>query len=244
MLAIKNLKKSYGEKEILTGLDFELAPGEIVAIMGPSGCGKSTFIRLINRLVEPNAGEIIFQGQPVHALNNEELRKVRRKMGFVFQHFNLIRRLTAGENLTLGLIKAGFSKEKAYQQAEKVLADVGMVGRYAEPVTGMSGGEKQRIGIARALMMEPDLLLLDEPTAALDPILVRDVLTVLEKVVADHGSRSLIIVTHEIAFARKVADRIYFMDQGRFIESGPPERLFTQPESWIGQKYRDIIEYS
>ncbi|NLJ83941.1 MAG: amino acid ABC transporter ATP-binding protein [Halanaerobiaceae bacterium] len=244
MLKINNLKKAYGNDIVIDGLKLELEAGEIVAVMGPSGCGKSTFIRCINRLVEPDSGEIFFNNIPIHNLKAAEMEKIRLNIGFVFQHFNLIRRLTVKENVSLGLIKKGYTMEKAFEKAVLALQDVGLAHLADSPVDRLSGGEKQRVGIARALVMEPDLILLDEPTASLDPILVTEVLDTLERIAEERSNTSMIIVTHEVAFARRVADKIYFMDQGRFIESGPPEQVLNNPSSWIGKKYKNIINYN
>jgi polar amino acid transport system ATP-binding protein len=243
ILEIKNLKKSYQNDIVLNGINLKIEPGEIIAIMGPSGCGKSTFIRSINRLIEPDEGEIFFKGIAIHSLNQTEMENIRQNIGFVFQHFNLIKRLSVKQNVALGLIIKGFQVEQAYEKAISTLKIVGLEDLVDYNVSKLSGGEKQRVGIARALVMEPDLILLDEPTASLDPILIRDVLDVLENIAKKNSNTSMIIITHEVAFARRVADRIYFMDKGRFIESGPPETLFNEPSSWIGQKYKNIINY-
>ncbi len=244
MLKINNLKKSYDSDIVLSGIDFELNPGEIVAVMGPSGCGKSTFIRAINRLVEPDSGEIFFKNTPIHNLKLSDMEEVRQNIGFVFQHFNLIARLSIKQNVALGLIKKGYSIDEAYQKAILALENVGLADMADYGVNKLSGGEKQRVGIARALVMEPDLILLDEPTASLDPILVRDVLDVLENIAKKRKDTSIIIVTHEVTFARRVADKIYFMDQGKFIESGEPKQVLNSPKSWIGKKYKNIINYN
>ncbi|MEJ6951249.1 amino acid ABC transporter ATP-binding protein [Natronospora cellulosivora (SeqCode)] len=243
MLTINNLKKSYDDDIVLNGLNFTLEPGEIVAILGPSGCGKSTFIRTINRLVEIDAGEIYFKGLPLHNLDSEEMEEIRQNIGFVFQHFNLISRLSVKQNVSLGLVKKGFSIEEAYHKSLLALDKVGLKQLADVSVTKLSGGEKQRVGIARALVLEPDLILLDEPTASLDPILVRDVLDVLEDIAKGRQNTSMIIVTHEVTFARRVADKIYFMDKGKFIESGEPKAVLNNPRSWIGKKYKSIINY-
>ena len=244
MLEINNLQKSFDSDIVLNDVNLTVDSGEIVVIMGPSGCGKSTFIRCVNRLVEPDDGEIIFQGQPIHELGEAELEKARWNIGFVFQHFNLINRLSVKQNVSLGLVKKGLAIEEAYQKAYDSLEEVGLRDLAEVKVTNLSGGEKQRVGLARALVLKPDLILLDEPTASLDPILVRDVLEIMEEIARENEDKSMIVVTHEVAFARRVADRVLFMDQGRFIESGPPEKLFNNPESWIGKKYKDIINYN
>ncbi|MFW5984803.1 MAG: amino acid ABC transporter ATP-binding protein [Halanaerobiaceae bacterium] len=243
MLKIKNLQKSYHGDIVLNDINMKVESGEIIAIMGPSGCGKSTFIRCINRLVEPDTGEIYFKGLALHDLSAEKMGKVRQKIGFVFQHFNLIQRMTVKQNVALGLVKKGFSIDRAYSETRAVLRDVNLENLIDSRVTELSGGEKQRVGIARALVLKPDLMLLDEPTASLDPILIRDVLDILEEVAQKRDGTSMIIVTHEVAFARRVADRIFLMDQGDFIESNTPEKIFTEPCSWIGKKYKKLINY-
>ena len=244
MLRINKLKKCYDKNIVLDGLDFHLDEGEVAAVMGPSGCGKSTFIRCINRLVEPDSGEIFFRDIPLQELHSVEMEKVRQNIGFVFQHFNLINRLSVKQNISLGLIKQGYPIEDAYKKAVTALKDVGLDNLADSSVDRLSGGEKQRVGIARALVIEPDLILLDEPTASLDPILVREVLDVLEEIAKKRKNTSVIIVTHEVSFARKVADKIYFVDQGRFIESGKPDIILNNPSSWIGKKYKNIINYN
>ncbi len=244
MLSVKNLKKSYNSDIVLNSISIEIKEGEIIAIMGPSGCGKSTFIRCINRLVEPDTGEIHFKGTAIHQLASGELEKVRQNIGFVFQHFNLVKRLTVKQNVALGLVKKGYSLEQAYQKAKAVLEDVDLVDLSEVKVDKLSGGEKQRVGIARALVLSPDLILLDEPTASLDPILVREILEILEDIANEKQDTSLIIVTHQVAFARKVADRVFIMDKGNFIESGSPSEIFEKPKSWIGKKYKKLINYN
>ena len=243
MLEVINLQKQYESDIVLDDVNIELETGEIVAVMGPSGCGKSTFIRCINRLVEADSGEIYFKGEAVHELGEERLEELRLNIGFVFQHFNLIKRLTVKQNTALGLVKKGIALDIAYEKAHNALRKVGLSKLAEANVKTLSGGEKQRVGIARALVMEPELILLDEPTASLDPILVRDVLEILENISRENPERSMIIVTHQAAFARRVADRVFLMDKGSFIETGSPEKIFSNPSSWIGKKYKKIMNY-
>ena len=243
MLEIKKLKKSYHGDIVLDGIDVNIESGEIIAVMGPSGCGKSTFIRCINRLIEPDEGEIFFQDIPLHSLRQKDLEAVRQNIGFVFQH-NLINRLNVRQNTALGLVKNGYDLESAYEKAREALEDVNLADLMEAEIKNLSGGEKQRVGIARALVLEPDLILLDEPTASLDPILVREVLDILENVAARRKHTSMIIVTHEVAFARRVADKVFLMDQGVFIESGEPRAVFDNPQSWIGKKYKKLVNYN
>lgn len=239
-LEIKGLKKYYGSFPAVRGVDLELARGEVVVIMGPSGCGKSTVIRSINRLVEPTAGEIYFDGIPVHSLKPEQLAPLRRRIGFVFQNFNLIQRLTALENVMLGLVYAGLDKKVARRLAEEALAKVGLLSAADKLPREMSGGQQQRIGIARALAFQPELMLWDEPTASLDPILIREVLDVMEELVRSTGT-TMLIVTHEVPFALRVADRILLMAEGKVIEEGAPAEIFQAPTSEVGRKYLEII---
>ncbi len=239
-LEIKGLQKYYGSFPAVQGVDLEVARGEVVVIMGPSGCGKSTVIRSINRLVEPTAGEIYFDGIPVHSLKQEQLVPLRRRIGFVFQNFNLIQRLTALENVMLGLVYAGIDEEFARSLSEEALAKVGLLSAAAKLPREMSGGQQQRIGIARALAFQPELMLWDEPTASLDPILVREVLDVMEELVKSTGT-TMLIVTHEVPFALRVAHRVVLMADGKVTEAGPPEEIFKAPTSEVGRRYLEII---
>lgn len=242
MLIIKNLCKSYGDLKAVDNLSLRVGAGETAVIMGPSGCGKSTTIRTVNRLVEPDSGSVIFDGQEITTLDEEELRSIRKRMGFVFQHFNLIERLSAIENVMLGLVMGGVSREMAYSKAREALTKVGLEQFKAQRPSEMSGGQQQRVGIARALAYEPDLMLWDEPTASLDPMLVREVLIVMEEL-AKYRAATMLVVTHEIAFALHVADRIVLMDEGRIVEEGSPGKVFGSPSSSIGRQYKELMEY-
>ncbi|MGI6092285.1 MAG: amino acid ABC transporter ATP-binding protein [Veillonellaceae bacterium] len=242
MLAIQNLFKQFGNIKAINDLNLNVARGETVALMGPSGCGKSTTIRSINRLVEPDKGSIIFNGVDILKLNPDELRNVRKKIGFVFQHFNLVDRLTAVENVMLGLVMGGMAKDLAYDKAIDALRKVGLENYHSSKPSEMSGGQQQRVGIARALAFEPNLMLWDEPTASLDPILVREVLVVMEDL-AKYRQSAMLVVTHEIAFALHVADRIVLMDKGKIVEEGKPSEVFVKPQSHIGKQYKELIEY-
>lgn len=242
MLAIKNLTKNFGNLLAVNNLNLSVKSGETVAIMGPSGCGKSTTIRTINRLIEPDSGEILFSGVDMLSLTPEDLKKMRKRIGFVFQHFNLIGRLTAEENVMLGLVMSGIPREIAQAKAREALAKVGMENRSTHKPAEMSGGQQQRVGIARALAFEPELMLWDEPTASLDPILVREVLVVMEEL-AKYRASAMLVVTHEIAFALHVADRIVLMDKGSIVEEGLPSDVFVSPASSIGRQYKELIEY-
>ena len=242
MLSIQNLYKQFGSLVAVNDLSLEVNKGETVVLMGPSGCGKSTTIRTINRLVEPDRGAIHFGGIDITALPPDELRAVRKRIGFVFQHFNLISRLTALENVMLGLVMSGIPHELAREKAQEALRKVGLENHQHHKPGEMSGGQQQRVGIARALAYEPELMLWDEPTASLDPILVREVLVVMEEL-ARYRASTMLVVTHELSFALHVADRIVLMDKGRIVEEGPPAKVFANPESHIGQQYKQLIEY-
>lgn len=241
LLKIEGLKKSYRGKAVLRGIDLAVAPGETVVLMGPSGCGKSTLIRCINRLTEPDEGRIIYAGQDLTQLPTGELLTTRKKIGYVFQHFNLIRRLNILDNVVFALRMQGVPKTEAESVGVEALADVGLADRTRDFPEELSGGEQQRVGIARALAMKPALMLWDEPTAALDPILVGEVLEVMERIVQS-GKTTMLIVTHEVGFARRAADRIILLAGGEVVEEGAPSRIFSEPESEIGEKYKKLLK--
>ncbi|HBF36773.1 MAG TPA: peptide ABC transporter ATP-binding protein [Firmicutes bacterium] len=241
MLTISGLTKSYGHKRALNGVDLAVKKGETVVIMGPSGCGKSTLIRCINRLTEPDTGVIRLSGEEITALNFSQLLKIRQKIGFVFQHFNLIERLTALDNVAFALRLHNTDSEEAKFRAKVALSKVGLGEKLTDHPCELSGGEQQRVGIARALVLEPEIMLWDEPTASLDPILVGEVIDVMEELVRE-GRTTMIIVTHELFFARRAADRIVFMDQGRVVEEGLPEKVLEAPSSEIGKKYHNLLK--
>lgn len=242
MLKIQNLYKQFGALVAVNNLDLSVSKGETVVIMGPSGCGKSTTIRMINRLVEPDHGSVILAGQEIIKAGPDELRDIRKRIGFVFQHFNLIGRLSALENVMLGLVMGGMDKEQAQAKATDALRKVGLKQHLDHKPSELSGGQQQRVGIARALAFEPEIMLWDEPTASLDPILVREVLVVMEELAKDH-SCTMVVVTHELTFALHVADRIVLMDKGQIVEQGKPGQVFVNPLSSVGQKYKELIEY-
>ncbi|MEM5767429.1 MAG: amino acid ABC transporter ATP-binding protein [Bacillota bacterium] len=242
MLKIIDLVKKYGEKTAVDGINLVVDKGETVVVMGPSGCGKSTSIRCINRLTEPTSGEIIFQGTKLTALPPAALLQIRKRIGFVFQQFNLVQRLTALENVMLGLVAGGMDKGDALTRANEALATVGMEKHAGQRPGEMSGGQQQRVGIARALALEPEMMLWDEPTASLDPILVGEVLEVMEDL-AKSKNMTMVVVTHELPFALHVADRIILMDKGRIVEEGMPQAVFANPQSKIGEQYRRLIDY-
>jgi polar amino acid transport system ATP-binding protein len=226
VLQIKNLKKRYGEKEIIKGISFEMEKGETVVVIGPSGTGKSTMLMCINRLTEPDGGEIYLNENQITGSKHPEI--FRQKIGMVFQEFNLFNHLTVLNNVMIGPMRVKkFSREKAESIAKENLKKVGLeLQMHAYPAQ-LSGGQKQRVGIARALAMEPDLILFDEPTSALDPELVGEVLGVIKKLARE--GMTMLIVTHEIGFAKDVADRIIFMENGEIIEEGVPSLILNNP---------------
>lgn len=242
MLEVQHLAKRYGDRWAVEDVSFALQATETIAIMGPSGCGKSTTIRMINKLVVPDRGQVIFDGQDVLAMSFERLRCIRKRIGFVFQSFYLIERLTVLDNVILGLVMDGMEKEKARPIGFAALEKVGMDKRADDYPRQLSGGQMQRVAIARALAFSPKLMLWDEPTASLDPILVREVLLIMEEL-ARYRVTAMIVVTHEIPFALHVADRILLMDKGQIAEEGTPETIFRSPSSVIGRRYRDLAEY-
>lgn len=227
VLQIRGLKKYFGKNRVIRGVDFALHSGEKVVVIGPSGSGKSTFLRCINRLEEPTAGEIYYNGTLV---TDKNIQKIRQDIGMVFQHFNLINNLTVMENLTLAPVRLKIMTESmAERKARELLRHIGLSNKAEAYPASLSGGQKQRIAIIRALMMEPKIMLFDEPTSALDPESIGDVLSLIREV-AD-GGMTTIIVTHEMGFAREVASRIVFIDEGKIIEEGTPEKFFEHPET-------------
>lgn len=229
MIVINNLHKNFGKLEVLRGINEHIKKGEIVAIIGPSGSGKSTFLRCMNLLEEPTSGEIFFEEQLVND-PKANINVIRQKMGMVFQHFNLFANKTVLENLALGPRKVlKQSKEEAYKEAYRLLQLVGLSDKANEMPVKLSGGQKQRVAIARALAMHPDVMLFDEPTSALDPEMVGEVLDVM-KGLAEKGM-TMVIVTHEMGFAKEVASRVLFMDEGQILEQGTPDELFNNPQN-------------
>ena len=226
-LKIKNLRKAFGKNKVLNGIDFELVEGERVVILGPSGSGKSTFLRCINWMEEPTSGEIYFDGV---LLTEKNIRKMRRNMGMVFQHFNLINNLTVMENLTLAPVKLKLMKrDAAEKRAKELLRHIGLPNKANAYPASLSGGQKQRIAIIRAMMLSPEVLLFDEPTSALDPESIGDVLELIREL-ADRGM-TIMIVTHEMSFAKEIATRIVFLDKGKIIEEGAPDEFFNHPKT-------------
>lgn len=229
LVSVHDLKKAFGEREILKGISFDIYRGDVVCVIGPSGSGKSTLIRCVNYLEHPTGGDICYRGESVMK-HFKKLTQFRTKVGMVFQSFNLFNNMTVLENCTVGQIKVlGKSKEEAKETALKYLKHVGMDSYINAKPHQLSGGQKQRVAIARALALEPEVLLMDEPTSALDPEMVGEVLRVIRDL-AESGF-TMVIVTHEMAFARDVSNRVIFIDQGVIAEDDAPEALFKNPKN-------------
>lgn len=228
MLKVKNLKKSFGHNEVLKGIDEEIKKGEVVCVIGPSGSGKSTFLRCLNLLEEPTSGDVYLDDEKIND-PKVDINKVRQKLGMVFQNFNLFPHKTVLENIIMAPVQvAGMDQEEAKKNAMKLLEMVGLAEKADAYPKSLSGGQQQRVAIVRALAMNPEAMLFDEPTSALDPEMVGDVLEVMKKL-ADEGM-TMVIVTHEMGFAREVADRVVFMDGGYLVEEGTPEEIFEHPK--------------
>jgi ABC-type polar amino acid transport system ATPase subunit len=228
VLALENLHKAFGKLEVLRGIDLTIAPGEVVAVIGPSGSGKSTLLRCVNFLERPTSGRVIFKGEPVQT-DEKHLNQLRSRIGMVFQRFNLFPHMTVLGNVIEAPIKVkGMSRADAVARGEKLLQRVGLSEKRHEYPVRLSGGQQQRVAIARALAMEPDLMLFDEATSALDPELVGEVLGVMQDLAKE--GMTMMVVTHEMGFAREVADRVVFMDGGVIVEQGPPKEVIGNPQ--------------
>ena len=228
MIKTIDLRKSFGDKEVLKGMNEEVKDGEVVVVIGPSGSGKSTFLRCLNLLEDPTSGQVIFEGQVINE-KNVDIDQIRTKMGMVFQGFNLFPHLTVMENITIGPLQIKkMSKENANKVGMNLLENMGLADKANVYPNSLSGGQKQRIAIARALAMEPQVMLFDEPTSALDPEMVGEVLQVMKRL-AEQGM-TMIVVTHEMGFAKEVGDRIIFMDDGMIVEKGNPKEIFDHPQ--------------
>lgn len=229
MITVNHLSKAFGDHLVLDDLSEHIEKGEKVVIIGPSGSGKSTFLRCMNLLERPTSGQIIFDGVDITS-KDADINKIRMQMGMVFQHFNLFPHLSITKNMTLAPVKLGvLSKEEADAKAKKLLDRVGLLEKADAFPDQLSGGQKQRIAIVRALMMNPKMMLFDEPTSALDPEMVGEVLEVMKEL-ADDGM-TMAVVTHEMGFAREVANRVLFMDEGNVLESGTPDQIFGNPQN-------------
>lgn len=239
MITVKDLYKSFGENGVLKGISETVEKGEVVVVIGPSGSGKSTFLRCLNLLERPTSGTIVFEGQEITGKRFDE-DKLREKMGMVFQQFNLFPHKTVLQNVTMAPIKVkGQKPEAARKRGLELLEMVGLSDKADSYPNSLSGGQKQRVAIARALAMDPEAILFDEPTSALDPEMVKEVLGVI-KGLADTGI-TMVLVTHEMGFARELANRICFLDEGRLIEDAPPERFFSSPKSPRAKEFLEKV---
>ena len=246
IIEIKNLSKSFGELSVLKDIDLEIKDNEVVAIIGPSGTGKSTFLRTLNYLEEPTSGVITVGDVTVDTSNysKSQVQELRLQSSMVFQNYNLFKNMTAIENVMESLITVrGYAKDKAYEIALEQLEKVGLADRKDSYPSRLSGGQQQRVGIARALAVDPKVLLFDEPTSALDPMLVAEVLNTIKNLV-ETADTTMILVTHEISFARDVATRVIFMDEGRIAADGTPEEMLENPSDKKLQEFLNITQYS
>ncbi len=237
MIDIKNLYKSFdGEKMVLNGIDEHISRGEKVVVIGPSGSGKSTFLRCLNMLEKPTDGSIVFDGVELTD-KKTDLNKIRTKMGMVFQHFNLFPNFTILKNITFAPVKLGLqSKAEAEENAMRLLTRIGLADKALTYPNMLSGGQKQRVAIVRSLAMNPELMLFDEPTSALDPEMVGEVLALMKELAND--GMTMVVVTHEMGFAREVGTRVLFMDEGKIIEQGTPSEIFDNPQN---QRTKDFL---
>ena len=236
LIQVKDLRKHFKHVEVLKGINIEIHKGEVVAVIGPSGSGKSTFLRCLNLLEQPTGGHIIFEGSDL-TNKNTNINQLRQKMGMVFQSFNLFASMNVLKNLTVGPTKVkGMKQDEAEKLAMQLLNRVGLGDRGDAYPIQMSGGQQQRVAIARALAMQPDVMLFDEPTSALDPEMVSEVLDVMKQLASEH--MTMVVVTHEMGFAREVADRVVFIDEGVIQEEGAPEEFFGNPKN---QRLKDFL---
>ncbi|MBR7927129.1 amino acid ABC transporter ATP-binding protein [Aerococcaceae bacterium zg-ZUI334] len=244
MIKVKNLKKSYGELNVLKGIDLQIEQGEVVALIGPSGSGKSTLIRCLNLMEIPTGGEVLFKDVLLNdtKIDEDKVNQLRQSIGMVFQHFNLFPHLTVEENITLAPIKLNkVSEVQAKEKAAILLDKVGLLDKKDVYPAKLSGGQKQRVAIARALAMEPEVMLFDEPTSALDPEMVKEVLNVIQSLAQD--GMTIVIVTHEMNFAKRVATRVLFLADGQIIEQGTAEQIFNAPQHERTKQFLDQINY-
>jgi arginine/lysine/histidine transport system ATP-binding protein len=239
VIKVVDLHKSFGKLDVLKGITVKIEQGEVVAIIGPSGSGKSTFLRCLNLLEQPTRGQIWIGSQEI-TNRQTDMMKVREKVGMVFQHFHLFPHMTVLENVTYAPIKVkGMSKSDAETQGMELLGKVGLVSKANEYPSRLSGGQKQRVAIARALAMSPEIMLFDEPTSALDPEMVKEVLEVMKSLA--YTGMTMAVVTHEMGFAREVADRVLFLDGGQLIEDAPPNEFFASPKSKRAQEFLEKV---
>jgi len=243
VLVVEDVHKSFGDLEVLKGISFRVDPGEVLVIIGPSGCGKSTLLRCINGIERVDRGQVYLEGKPVHRKGQlYSPSSIRQQIGMVFQHFELFNHLTALGNVALGPIRVrGLSRQEAEERGRELLARVGLADKADQYPAELSGGQKQRVAIARAMAMDPKVIMFDEPTSALDPEMIKEVLDVM-KDLAREGV-TMIVVTHEMGFAREVADQIIFMDDGRIIERGSPEHFFNNAQHPRTREFLSKILY-
>lgn len=244
MLKVTNLHKSFGDLDVLKGINLEIQKGEVVALIGPSGSGKSTLIRCLNLMEIPTSGEVYFKDQLVNEdkLIEKNVDQLRQKVGMVFQHFNLFPHLTVKQNITLAPVKLNkMTPAEADKKAEELLTKVGLLDKQDVYPNKLSGGQKQRVAIARALAMEPEVMLFDEPTSALDPEMVKEVLLVIQSL-AQEGLTT-VIVTHEMNFAKRIASRVLFLADGNIVEQGTPQEIFENPQIDRTKQFLDQINY-
>lgn len=239
MIEVKNLEKSFGKNHVLRGINETINEGEVVCIIGPSGSGKSTFLRCLNLLEQPTSGEVILDGEKINA-PDRDIDKIREKLGMVFQNFNLFPHMSVLDNITMTPIKVkGQARGEAEAEARRLLDVVGLLDKAEAYPSSLSGGQKQRVAIARALAMKPEIMLFDEPTSALDPEMVGEVLAVMKQLAED--GMTMVIVTHEMGFAREVADRVLFIDGGVILEQGTPEEIFGNPQNERTQTFLSMV---
>ena len=239
IIKIEGLRKRFGDNEVLKGITTSVKQGEVVAIIGPSGCGKSTFLRSINLLEEPTEGKILIDGIDLTS-RDVDINKMRQRVGMVFQQFNLFPNMTIRRNIMLAPVELGkMTREEADEKAKELLSRIGLLDKADSYPDSLSGGQKQRVAIVRALAMNPEVLLFDEPTSALDPEMVGEVLQLMKDVAAE--GMTMVVVTHEMGFAREVADRVVFMEDGKICEEGTPEEIFQNPKSERLQQFLKAV---
>ncbi|MCL6439433.1 MAG: amino acid ABC transporter ATP-binding protein [Rubrobacteraceae bacterium] len=242
IIELRRVNKWFGDFHVLEDIDFSVEEGEVVVIIGPSGSGKSTLLRCINALEEITSGELVVDGIPVHD-RKTNINRLRSEIGFVFQQFNLYPHMSVAENVMLAPMKVRkLSRKQASERCSRLLERVGLLEKIDKYPASLSGGQQQRVAIARALAMEPKIMLFDEPTSALDPEMIKEVLEVIADLA--RGGMTMVIVTHEMGFARRVADRVVFMDEGRIIEVGTPAEVFQNPRSERTRRFLDQILYA
>lgn len=240
LMELRDLRKSFGKLEVLKGINLNVHRGDVLVLIGPSGSGKSTLLRSVNLLEAPTGGQVIFEGKDLTRAGKNELCQMRQRMGMVFQQFNLFPHLKVGDNITISMRKVrGMDAASAEKKAKDLLGRVGLLDKWDEYPARLSGGQKQRVAIVRALAMDPDVMLFDEPTSALDPEMVGEVLDVMKRLAAD--GMTMMVVTHEMRFARQVADYVLFIDEGQIVEADRPEKIFDAPQQKRTQDFLNKV---